>query len=307
MMTNFDVIIVGGGPAGYTAAIYTARQKLKTLLLTQTSGGQMVYTDNIENYPGFEKISGVKLLEIFRKQLSQYSDAKIIEGQKAESLKIKDQFFKVTTDKDKYQGKTIIIAAGKVPRHLNVSGEKELENKGVSYCPTCDGPLFTNKSVAVVGGGNSAIEAVLQLSKYTQEIYLLNIGPTLSGEKIRIEKIEKDPKVKIIGNAQVQEVFGLKLLEGLRYKDTKSGQIKDLKISGMFVEIGYLPATDWLKGVVELNKWGEIIIDEKGKTSLEGVFACGDITQVPYKQIVIACGQGAIAALSASNYLQEQQ
>ncbi len=305
MTGTFDVIIVGGGPAGYTAAIYTARAKLTTLLLTQTSGGQMIYADIIENYPGFLKISGQELCKNLQKQLGQYPEAEIKEGLKVTSFQKKEKDFVVKTEKEEFIGKAIIIGAGKVPRHLNVPGEKELEGKGVSYCPTCDAPLFSGKSVAVVGGGNSAIEAVLQLTKYAKEIYLLNIGPKLTGEKIRVEKIEKDSKVKIIGSAQVQEIYGSQLLEGLRYKDTKSDQIKDLKISGIFVEIGYLPATDWLKGVVELNKWGEIIIDEKGKTSLEGIFACGDITQVPYKQIVIAAGQGAIAALSASNYLQE--
>ena len=309
----YDVIIVGAGPAGTAAAVYCARKKLKTLLITESFGGQSIVSDDIQNWIGEPHISGWELAKKFEKHLKEYSDAVDIktpenavkiEAVNCSKEKICD--FEVKTYKgDTYSGKTLILAAGARRRKLNVPGEKEFEGKGVAYCSTCDAPVFEGKRVAVVGGGNAGLEAVQDLFTYAKEVYLLEAGDALKGDALTQEEIKKNPKLKqIILSALALEITGDKFVKGLKYLDRKTNEEKILETEGVFVEIGSVPNSEMVKDLVELNKFGEVIIDSKyGATSHPGIFAAGDITDDPYKQNNISAGDAVKAALSCYNYL----
>lgn len=303
-MNKYDLIIIGGASAGLTAAIYAGRKKLNTIILTKEVGGQSLLTDNIENYPGFESITGKELVEKFRKHAEKYG-VPIKEKVEIASIEEKNGGFAVKTNSgETYEAKSLIIATGKTPRHLNVPGEKEFINKGVSYCSICDAPLFGGKDVAVVGGGNAGLEAALDLTKYANEIYVLEFAPKLAGDESTQELLRKTQKVEFITNAETQKIQGEQFVTGIIYKDRTSNEIKELKVGGVFVNIGWIPATNFVKGFLELNKWGEIIVKpETGETSRKGIFAAGDATNSLYKQCIIAAGEGAKAALSAYEYL----
>lgn len=299
----YDTIIIGGGPAGLTAAIYLIRKKMNIVVLTVDVGGQIKDGPMIENYPGIEKITGPEWALKTQEQAEKLGVTFNL-GEEVKSIQKEDAGFKVTTNQDKvYEGKSVIIASGKLPRKLHVSGEKEYEGKGISVCVTCDGPLFTAKDVAVIGGGNSAISAALELEKYANKVYIINLGEKLIGEEVRIDQLKKSAKVEIIPNAKTTEITGSQLVEKLKYKDLKTSEEKEIAVSGIFREIGWEPSTKYLQSVVELTDKKEIKIDQSCTTNIEGIFAAGDVSETPYKQLIIAAGEGAKAALSAWDYI----
>ena len=303
----YDVAIIGGAGAGLTAAIYASRKKLSVILIAKQIGGQSVLTDDIENYPGFEKISGIELMDKARKQAEKYG-TEIREGAIVEAIEKKaDSFLIKTKDRENIEAKAIILATGKNPRRLNVLGEKEFENKGVVFCSICDAPLFGGKDVVVAGGGNSGLHTALDLLNYANNIYILEAGPKIIGEEILQERLTKSGKVKFFTDAKITKIKGSNFVEKIIYEDKKTGETKEIPAQGIFISAGWTPATSFLSGIVDLNEGGEIIIDPKtNKTSADGIFAAGDCTDVKYKQIVIAAGEGAKAALSVYDYLSSK-
>jgi len=303
----FDCIIIGAGPAGLTAAIYLVRKKAKIIVLTEDVGGQIKDGPLIENYPAIEKITGSDWATKTQEQAEKLG-VELKTNEKVKKINQVSGGFEVETESNKkYQAKSIIIASGKTPRRLNVAGEKEFEGKGISVCVTCDGPLFTGKTVAVIGGGNSAISAALELEKYAQKVYVLNLGAELIGEEVRIEQLKKSAKVEIIPQAKTTAVLGSQFVEKLRYKDLATSQEKEIVVQGIFREIGWEPSTGYLAGFIELSPTREVITDKKNTTNISGVFAAGDVTDVAQKQLVIAAGEGAKAALSAWNYFSTKK
>ena len=302
----YDVVIIGGAMAALSAAIYAARKKIHTVILTAKIGGQSLLTDNIENYPGFKLISGGELIQKVKEQAENLG-VEIKEGKTIKEIKKSGDNFEVKAeDGEIFQTRAIIIATGKKPRHLNVPGEQEFIGKGVSFCSICDAPLFGGKDVVVVGGGNAGLESAMDLTKYANKIYVLEFSPKIMGDESTQEKLRQSGKTEFIANAQVKEIKGNKFAESLIYEDRQSGEKKELKAGGVFVNIGQIPATDFVKNTVQLNERGEIIIDPKtNQTSVKGIFAAGDATDIPFKQCVIAAGEGAKAALNVYNYLQK--
>ena len=302
----YDLIIIGAGPAGITAAIYAARRKIKFLLISLNLGGQIGLSPEVGNYPGVRVMSGPELVGRFQQHMKDYK----IKMHQEEVVDIKKsiKIIKVKTRKKSYEAKAVIIASGKKPKKLEVPGEKELKNKGISYCATCDAPLFKNKVVAVIGGGNSALEAAIFLSKYAVKVYLININPSLGGEKFLKDKVLQNRKIKIINNSKTTEILGREFVSGLKYEN--QGKINTLKVNGIFIEIGLIPGCDFVK-IVKKNNWGEIMIfrstktHEENMTNVPGVFAAGDVTDIPAKQIVVSAGEGAKAAIAAFNYIDK--
>jgi len=289
-----------------TAGVYAARKKLKTLIISKDIGGQASWSSDIENYLGFSMITGPDLVKKFEDHLDEFKeDLELrisISGIK--DIKKKGRNFVITTGDGKSEtAKAIIIAGGKVPRMLGITGEKEFLNRGVAYCAYCDGPLFKGKDVAIIGGGNSALDSVLNLCKLVKQIYIINITKELNGDKVMIDKVMDLPHVRVMNNTEAVAIEGEKTVSSIRIKSRDGGLQKDLPVSGVFIEVGSLPATDYLKGLVKLNKHSEIIIDEYNMTSVAGIFAAGDITTVIEKQIITAAGEGAKAAIQASQYL----
>jgi len=296
----FDCIVIGAGPAGFSAAIYLVRKKMKTLVLTADLGGQAAKSAEIENYLGFTKLSGVELTQKF----SEHAEAIGVETrtEAVEEIKKIESGFEVKTATEIYQSKTILIASGKTPRQLGIPGEDEFMGKGVSYCATCDGPLFHDKTVAVVGGGNSALDSALDLEKYAAKVYMINLNADFQGDEIRKDRVKESDKIEVIAEAETTEILGDKLMTGLKYK-TKDGQEKEIEAQGLFVEIGWAPATEIVADLVELNELKEIKIDRHCQTSCDGIYAAGDVTDEENKQIIIAAGEGAKAALNLWKYL----
>lgn len=309
----YEVIIIGGGPAGTAAAVYTARKRLKTLMITEAIGGQSMVSDDIQNWIGDQHISGFDLAKKFEDHIKSFSDIVDLKmPEKAAEIKAincggdKICDFEVKTDlNNTYQSKSIILAAGARRRKLNIPGEERFEGKGVAYCSTCDAPLFSGKKVAVIGGGNAGLEAVQDLFPYASEIILLEYGENLKGDPVTQEEIKKNPKLReIIFNTQTIEVLGDKFVTGLKYKDRKTEEEKILELDGIFVEIGSIPNSEMIKDLVDLDKYGQVIIDSKhATTSHPGIFAAGDITDDPYKQNNISAGDAVKAALAAYSYL----
>ncbi len=310
MSKKYDLIIIGAGPAGMTAGVYAARKKLKTLIISKDIGGQASWSSDIENYLGFSMITGPDLVKKFEEHLEEFKDdvelRVSIAGIKKVTKKGKD-FVVETGDGKKEEAKAIIVAGGKVPRELGVKGEKEFLNKGVTYCAWCDGPLFKGKDVAIIGGGNAALDAALNVSKLVNQIYIINITPELTGDPVMIDKAMALPHIRIMNDTEVIEIEGERTVQNVRIKSRDGGLQKDLPVAGVFIEVGSLPATDYLKDTVKLNKDNEIIIDELNSTSVPGIFAAGDITTVVEKQIITAAGEGAKAAIQASIYLSKKQ
>lgn len=303
----FDLIIIGGGPAGISAGIYSGRQGLKTLLLTEGFGGQMAKKAvEIENYPGFPKISGLDLIKKFEEHLRNFKNIEI----KTEAIVKLDKsgdIFLIKTVSGDYAAKAVIIASGAEPRMLNVSGEKEFIGKGVSYCPICDGPLFRNKEVAVIGGGNAGCESAVFLFNYVKKLYVLEFSAQLGAEKVNQEAILKSGKAEIITNAKLREIRGDKFVNEIIYEDLTSGETKTLPVNGVFVEIGYKPATGFIQNrLADFTEKGEIAIDfDTCATKTAGLFAAGDVTGGKCKQIVVAAGEGAKAALAVNKFLRK--
>ncbi|MBU3912417.1 MAG: FAD-dependent oxidoreductase [Candidatus Omnitrophica bacterium] len=298
-MGIFDLIIIGAGPAGITAAVYAARKKMKFLVISKDIGGQTAWSGDIENYTGYQFITGPELVSKFEEHMKKYN-IPLRENETAVEVSKKDVTIYVKTDKGEYETKTVIVASGKRSRELGVPGEREYKNKGLTYCATCDGPLFSNKDVAVIGGGNSALDATIQLMSIANKVYLVNIAPDITGDPVMKEKIERDNKVIIMNSSQVITVQGQKMVTGIRVK--KNGQEKILSVQGIFVEVGLIPNSDFVKGV-DKNERGEIKVNSYNRTNVPGIFAAGDATDVPEKQIIIAAGEGAKATLEVFKYL----
>ena len=317
----YDLIIIGGGPAGITAGIYAARKKINTLLITKDFIGQTGRAFFIENYPGFEGISGIELMERFKKHLkkfevdetvassSHFTDARVIEIKEIgvkKIRKVKNKFIVQTGKSENFISKAIILASGRDPRPLEVPGEKELIGRGISYCPTCDLPFFKQKPIAIIGGGNSGFNAAIEAVKYGSKVYILEFSSKVIADEIIQERAEKTGKITVILNAEVKKILGKNEVQGLVYQDRISKKEKTLDVQGIFIMIGEIPATDYIKGLVDFNEKDEIIVDPKNlQTKTEGLFACGDVINVLGGQIVIAAGEGAKAALSAYEYLQK--
>ena len=299
----YELIIIGAGPAGMTAAVYAARKKLNTLLLSKDLGGQPNWTVGIENYMGYQFIEGPELMQKFEEQVKQFPiEEKTGDG--AASISQVDGGFEVRIEKgETYQGRAAIIATGKRPRPLNVSGEERLKGRGVTYCAICDGPLFEGMKVAVIGGGNSALEAADDMTKIAEHVYLVSLTP-LTGDQILIDKVNGATNITIFIEHETLEITGDNFVSGIRIRDIKSGEERSLEVGGIFIEIGLIPNSDLAKGLVNLNRLGEIEVNCACETGIPGLFAAGDVTNVPEKQIVVAAGEGAKAALQAHRYLQ---
>ena len=306
---TYDLIIIGGGPAGITAGIYAGRQRMKTLLITKEFGGQMAKkATEVCNYPGFEKISGMELIEKFVAHLEKQESVEIKFSETEKIEKEKDIFTITTTENEKIQSKTVIVATGADPRPLEAVGEKEFIGKGVSYCVTCDGPIFRNKTVAVVGGGNCGLEAALFMINYAKKIYVLEFGSEIKADQENKKDIEKSDKIEVITNAAVKEIKGSGMVDSLIYQDNISKENKTLEVQGVFIEIGSQPATALAKGLVDFTKRDEIQVEpETFMTKTPGLFAAGDDNSGPYKQIVTAAGEGCKASLAAYDYLRKQK
>lgn len=302
----YDVMIVGAGPAGLTAAVYTARKKLSTLLISKDVGGQVNWTSGIENYMGYQFIQGTELIQKFEEQVKQFP-VDLQTGQAITEIQRTGKVFELTTESAiKYQGKTLIIASGKRPRLLNVPGESEFIGKGVTYCAICDGPLFADMDVAVIGGGNSALEAAGDMTKISGKVYLISLTQ-LTGDQILIDKVKAARNLDIFIEYEVLEIIGEKFVSGIKIRDLKTKVERELKVNGVLIEIGLIPNSDFAKNMAVLNRLGEIEISCIAETSIPGLFAAGDVTNVPEKQIVVAAGEGAKAALAAHKYLQRYQ
>ncbi|MDQ5880426.1 MAG: NADH-dependent peroxiredoxin subunit [Pseudomonadota bacterium] len=300
----FDVLIVGGGPAGAAAAIYAARKGIRTGVLAERFGGQVLDTMAIENFISVKETDGPKLAAGLEQHVREY-EVDIMNLQRADALVPGDDYHEVRTASGAVlKAKSVIVATGARWREMNVPGEREYRGKGVAYCPHCDGPLFKGKRVAVIGGGNSGVEAAIDLAGIVGHVTLLEFANELRADAVLQKKLYSLPNVNVIKEAQTSEVHGdgAKVV-GLSYKDRASGEMHRIELEGVFVQIGLLPNTDWLKGTVSLSKHGEIEIDARGQTSVPGVFAAGDATTVPYKQIIIAMGAGATASLGAFDHL----
>jgi thioredoxin reductase (NADPH) len=301
----YDVVIIGAGAAGLTAAIYARRRLLKTLVISLDIGGQALLTEQIENYPGYLDKSGPKLMRIFEKQARDFG-AEILIGYVTKVEKVNDHF-KVISNVGEFETKTVIIAAGKVPRKLNVPGEDKFLGRGVSTCVTCDAPFARNKVVAVVGGGNSALEGVEVVSKFANKVYLIHRRDQFRADEITIEKVKKLPNVEFILNTVITEIKGDKKLESVVIQNVKTNEIKELKVDMVFLEIGHETKIDFVRHLVKTDEYNQIITNKAAETSCPGIFAAGDVTDSPYKQLVIAAAEGAIAALSAYNYIGKKE
>ncbi len=301
----YDLIIIGAGPAGMSAAIYAARRKINFLIISLDVGGQMAWSSAVENYPGTTYVSGVELVRNFQKHMEVYG----IKVKQEEIVKLskKGKGCVVKTKRNTYESKAVIIACGKSPRKLGVAGEEEFFGNGVNYCATCDAPIYKNKVVAVIGGGNSGLDACLFLSKYATKVYLLEAMPQLGGESYLRDKVLAEKKIQVITGAKINEILGKNMVKGLKYE--KQGKEAFLGVESVFVEIGLVNKADFTD--VQKNRWGEIIIfrstksNEENMTNISGIFAAGDVTDVPAKQIVIAAGEGCKAALAAFDYINQ--
>ena len=301
----FDVLIVGGGPAGAAAAVYAARKGIRTGVVAERFGGQVLDTMAIENFISVKETEGPKFAAALEEHVRAY-DVDIMNLQRATKLVPGDDFVQIELENGAVlKGKSVILSTGARWRNINVPGEKEYAARGVAYCPHCDGPLFKGKDVAVIGGGNSGVEAAIDLAGVVKHVTLIEFADTLRADDVLQRKLRSLPNVDIIVSAQTTEIHGDgQKVNGLSYKDRSSGEERRIDLAGVFIQIGLVPNTEWLKdSPVKLSRHGEIEIDARGQTSVPGVFAAGDVTTVPYKQIIVAAGEGAKAALGAFDHL----
>lgn len=306
----YDLLIIGAGPAGMTAGVYAARKRLKTLILTQDIGGQMAWSSDVENYPGFSMISGADLVEKFENHIEQFRDVlelRLVNKGVDEIVKNKTYFSVKSADGRAEHARAVIIAGGRLPRPLGAKGEQEFLNRGVSYCAWCDGPIFRNKDIAIIGGGNSALDTAINIERSVKSIVIINVTQELTGDKIMIEKVTNAHNIRILNNTEVVSINGDKFVDSITISPVDKDKTEELKLSGVFIEIGTIPSTDYLKKFIKLNSSGEIITDKNNMSSVEGLFAAGDITDIPEKQIVTAAGEGAKAAIMASKYISRFQ
>lgn len=298
----YDVIILGAGPAGLSAAIYTIRKLLKTLIISKDVGGQITWTSDIDNYLGFSQVNAAELVAKFEDHVRKFGVEKII-GVDVAAVDLDGRIKRVTTEDGRtHFGKTVIIATGGRHRPLDIPGERELVGRGVAYCSTCDAPLYEGAAVAVVGGGNAALEATLDLINIAAKITLVSLSP-LTGDPVYQAKVQQSDKVEIFTECKPLRILGEGSVSGLEFKSLQTGEIKTVDVEGVFVEIGMLPNSHLFLDTLTTSSTGEILVDTQCRTGLAGVFACGDVTDIPFKQVVVAVGDGAKAALSAYNYL----
>jgi NADH-dependent peroxiredoxin subunit F len=306
----YDTIIIGAGPAGAAAAVYASRKRLRTLLISPAFGGQSMVSAGIENWIGEISITGQELAAKLRKHVEAQKDVEVETPEKVIAVSEGPECaFEVRTDKGAtYRTKTVIVASGGRRKRLQVPGEDRLEGLGVAYCSTCDAPFFRDSDVAVVGGGNSALETVIDLAHYARKIYLLIRGDRLKGDPGMQEKVMKLPQLQFLNHTEVQEILGDQNVSGLRYKDQLTGKSQVLEVSGVFVAVGSVPNSDFVRGLVDMNQAAEILVDHKtAQTSKKGIFAAGDVTNDPFKQNNISAGDGVRAALSAYHYILDIQ
>mgnify|MGYP001600130215 CR=1 FL=1 len=321
-MEKYDLIIIGGSAAATAAGIYAVRRNLNFKIISKDFGGEVATSGEVDNYPGVPDSNGIELAERFRKHLADYGVEPELGVEVEKIERLEDGTFCLTAKKDgtsmaggkmpalrssegakkcDYVAKAVLLATGVHPRELNVPGEKDLRNKGVSYCTVCDGPLFKGKTVAIVGGGNSALEAGIMMAGIASKVYMINKNPAFKGEQVLMDNLMKNKNVEIIYNAITTEIFGDGFVSGLKYKGL-DGE-KELKLDGIFIHIGMLPNSGLAPEGIEKNNFGEIVVSKNCETGIPGLFAAGDVTDVPFKQIVISAGQGTCALLQAVNYL----
>jgi alkyl hydroperoxide reductase subunit F len=303
----YDVLVVGGGPAGAAAAVYAARKGIRTGIVAERFGGQTLDTLGIENFISVKATEGPKFAAALEEHVRAY-DVELLKGERVEAVEPAPQRGGHATVRlangAALRSRSIVLATGARWRHIGVPGEQEYKNKGVAYCPHCDGPLFKGKRVAVIGGGNSGVEAAIDLAGVVEHVTLIEFAPALKADAVLVDKLKSLPNVTLHLNAQTLEISGDgQKVTGLVFRDRASGREERVALAGVFVQIGLVPNTEWLKGTVELNRYGEIVVDERGATSVPGIFAAGDATTVPYKQIIVAAGDGSKAALSAFDHL----
>ncbi len=297
----FELIIIGGGPAGMTAGVYAARKKIRALLITKELGGQPLKAPIIENYLGYQYISGYELVEKFKEHL-KFFDLQIKNDEVIKVNPLKDGFKVETVSGRIFSAKALIVATGKSARQLGVPGEKEFRGKGVTHCATCDAPLFQGQAVAVAGGETKSLETALQLANYCPKVYLISPHPWVANEILK-KKVKNEPKIFPLTGYQIIEIKGYQFVEEVKVKNLSTAEERSLPVKGVFVESGYKPNSNFVSHFVKLNQKGEIIVNCQGETNYPGLFAAGDVTNVPDKQIIIAAGEGAKAALNASSYL----
>ncbi|HJN62748.1 MAG TPA: FAD-dependent oxidoreductase [Candidatus Paceibacterota bacterium] len=303
----YDLIIIGGGPAGSAAGVYAARKKLKTLFLTVDFGGQSVVSADIQNWIGTISISGDKLAKDLKEHVLAYAKdvLDLKEGVRVSKIEKTGETFKVSTEKgENFESKTVLVATGADRRKLKVPGAAEFENKGITYCASCDGPLFVDKDVVVIGGGNAGFETAAQLLAYTKSVTLLHRGPEFKADQITVQKVLKNPKMKAITNANTTEIEGDKFVSGLVYKDGESGETHEIQTEGIFVEIGLVPNTKFIEDFLELSEYKQIVVDSKNqRTSVDGVWAAGDCSDGLFHQNNIATGDAVKALEDIYNYI----
>uniref|UniRef100_A0A7J3V0M6 FAD-dependent oxidoreductase n=1 Tax=Candidatus Methanosuratincola petrocarbonis (ex Vanwonterghem et al. 2016) TaxID=1867261 RepID=A0A7J3V0M6_9CREN len=305
-MEIYDVVIIGGGPAGVSAAIYAKRKLLRTALITKEIGGQVLLTSNIENYPGFVERSGMKLAEYFEQQLKEI-EVEIFEDTVRE-VRIEGKMFKAICEEGReFYCKSVIATGGGSHKKLNVPGEEEFFGRGVYVCATCDAPLTKNKIVAVVGGGNAAFQSADLLARYAAKVYLIHRRGEFRADGILVNRVKGHANVEMITNAVIREIRGKDRVESVLLENLESRQLFDLPVQKVFIEIGKEVKVDYLKGLVQTNEYGQVIVDRLQRTSREGIFAAGEITDLPYGQAIISAGQGAVAALAAFDYISEKK
>ena len=305
----YDLAILGGGPAGVSAGVYAARKKLEAALVTKDFGGQSIVSEGIENWIGDKLIPGPELAKKLEHHLRSYEgDIDIKDGSWIKEVKKIDGGFEIETDKETFQSKTVLVATGSHRKKLNAEGADKFENKGVVYCASCDGPLFSGKDVAVIGGGNAGFETAAQLLAYAKSVTLLHHRDQFKADPVTIEAVKKDPKMTLISNASTTEIIGDKMVEGLRYKDTETGEEKELSVQGVFVEIGSVPTTEFVSEIVPLDEFNRIKIDPwTQQTETEGVWAAGDCSNIRYHQNNIAAGDAVRALEDIYLYIKKNK
>ncbi len=305
----YDLVIIGGGPAGVAAGVYAARKKIKTAVIAESFGGQSIVSASVENWIGEKVISGYDLAKKLEDHLKAQEDIDVMEGDRVESVAKSDSGFLIKTKSGKsLETKTVLVATGGRHRRLDVPGEAKFEGRGVVFCSTCDAPLFRNKITAVVGGGNAGLEAVIDLFPYAEKIYLVVRADKVKGDPVTFEEVRKSPKVEIIYNAETQEILGDGLVSGLRYKDRLSGEIKDLAVQGVFVEVGVVPNSEIVKGIADIDERGQIVIDPRtNMSSVPGIWAVGDVANTLYNQNNIAAGDAIRALLGIYDWLKNNK
>ncbi|MBI4918774.1 thioredoxin-disulfide reductase [archaeon] len=301
-MKKYDVLIVGAGAAGMTAAVYTCRKNLKTAVISIDIGGQTNLTNHIENYPGTGALPGPELMQKFKEDAVKFG-AEFITGKATQINKEEKEFLVTINNKDKVKARSVILAFGRLPKKLNIPGEDKFFGRGVSTCATCDGPLYRGRTVAVIGGGNAGVEGSLELADIATKVYLVHRRDELKADAVTVEKLKKKKNVEIILDSSPTEIKGEKFVKSVTVKNLKDNKEREIPVDGLFIEIGSEVDTSTVKHLVKTNERNEVLVNDVGATSCPGIFAAGDVTQIPFKQTVISAGDGAKAALQCYNYL----